>query len=72
MSCGCGAAVGVGLGVPAHAATRGIGVAVKASDAPGAAVVETVRLYGASYALVIGIDECGFHCAGFDYAIYGI
>ncbi len=50
-------AVGVTLGGPAHGATRGIEVAVKASEAPGAAVVETVRLYGASYALVIGIDN---------------
>lgn len=30
---------------------------IRATDAPDAGIVETVELYGASYALVIGIDE---------------
>ena len=41
----------------AGAATRGISVELRASEAPGAPVTETVRLYENSYALVIGIDR---------------
>ena len=41
----------------AHAATRGIEVVLKTSEAQGAPDAGTVRLYGASYALVIGIDK---------------
>ncbi len=37
----------------AGAATRGISVELRASEAPGAPVSETVRLYEKSYALVI-------------------
>lgn len=56
--------VGVGLalmvamaaaGVSA-AETRGISIKVRASERPDAPVTETVRLYGKSHALVIGID----------------
>ena len=42
---------------PAGAATRGISVELRASEAPGAPVSETVQLYEKSYALVIGIDR---------------
>ena len=49
-------AVLLSIFVPAIAAERGIEVSVRASDAADAAV-ESVRLYGASHALVIGIDE---------------
>ena len=38
------------------AGTRGIEVTLRASEAPGAAVAGTVKLYGSSHALVIGID----------------
>ncbi len=40
----------------AGAATRGISVELRASEAPGAPVSETVRLYEKSYALVIKTD----------------
>ncbi len=43
--------------LPAAAATRGISVELRASEAPGAPVTETVQLYEKSYALVIGIDR---------------
>ncbi len=44
--------------VASQAATdSGVYVDVKESDAPGAPVVERWKLYGASYALVIGIDN---------------
>ena len=39
------------------AAESGVFVEVRASDAADAPVVERWRLYGASYALVIGIDN---------------
>ncbi len=45
------------LATPAVAASRGIEVTLRASERAGAPVAETVRLYGASYALVIGIDR---------------
>ncbi len=38
-------------------AQSGVYVDIRASDAPGAPVVERWKLYGASYALVIGIDS---------------
>ncbi|MDP6563662.1 MAG: SUMF1/EgtB/PvdO family nonheme iron enzyme [Alphaproteobacteria bacterium] len=41
----------------ARAASRGLEVRLRASEAPGAAAAGTVRLYGASHALVIGIDD---------------
>ena len=41
----------------ADAASRGISVKLKAGQSPDAAVTEEVRLYGASHALVIGIDN---------------
>jgi formylglycine-generating enzyme required for sulfatase activity len=47
----------LGLASLANAATRGIEVVLKSSEAQGAPDAGTVRLYGASYALVIGIDE---------------
>ena len=50
------ALLALGLSGEASAQSRGIEVAIKASDAPDAAVLETVQLYGASHALVIGID----------------
>ena len=37
--------------------TRGLTIKLKAGEAAGAADAGTVRLYGASYALVIGIDK---------------
>ena len=40
-----------------HAASRGINVTLKASEAQGAPDAGTVRLYGSSHALVIGIDD---------------
>ena len=43
---------------PAEAATsRVIDVALQESEAEGAAISNRVRLYGESYALVIGIDR---------------
>ena len=46
------------VGSAAEAVTdSGVYVEFKASDAPNAPVVERWRLYGASYALVIGIDN---------------
>ena len=45
------------LSPSAGAATRGISVELRASEAPGAPVSETVRLYEKFYALVIGIDR---------------
>ena len=45
------------LATPALAASRGIEVELRASERAGAPVSETVRLYGNSYALVIGIDR---------------
>ncbi len=41
------------------AQTRGVSVKVRASEAATAPVVEEVRLYGKSHALVIGIDDYG-------------
>ena len=43
-------------GTRAHAATRGLTVELRASEASGAPVAEAVQLYGSSHALVIGID----------------
>ncbi len=43
-----------GATTPAPAATRGISVELKASEAPGAPSAGTVQLYSRSYALVIG------------------
>jgi len=40
----------------AEAATRGVTVTLKAGEAPNAASAGSVRLYGASHALVVGID----------------
>ena len=40
-----------------HAASRGINVTLKASETQGAPDAGTVRLYGSSHALVIGIDD---------------
>ena len=40
----------------AEGATRGIAVNLKGSEEKDAPVVDTVELYGNSYALVIGID----------------
>ncbi len=45
------------LATPALAASRGIEVTLRASERAGAPVAKTVRLYGNSYALVIGIDK---------------
>ena len=42
---------------PVSAQTRGLTIELKASEARGAPVAGEVQLYGASYALVIGIDE---------------
>ena len=39
------------------AGSRGVTVKLKASEAANAAVADTVQLYGASHALVIGIDK---------------
>ncbi len=41
----------------AWAASRGIDVTLRQSERAGAPVAATVRLYGASHALVIGIDN---------------
>lgn len=41
----------------AYAASRGISVAVRASESMEAPVTETVELYGDSYALIIGNDD---------------
>ena len=41
----------------ADAASRGIFVKLKAGETPDAAIAEEVELYGASHALVIGIDN---------------
>ena len=41
----------------AHAATRGIEVEIKTTEAPGAPIAGTVQLYDRSHALVIGIDR---------------
>ena len=49
---------GLGLATAADAvAGRGLTVELKASEAANAAVAEQVELYGASHALVIGIDD---------------
>ena len=48
----------LGLG-PTEAATRGLALEIKASEAPNAPTVETVNLYTSSYALVIGINDYG-------------
>lgn len=50
------ALAGLVLAQHARAQSRGIEVGIKAGEAHGAAVIETVQLYGASHALVIGID----------------
>jgi hypothetical protein len=42
-----------------EAATRGLALEIKASEAPNAPTVETVNLYTQSYALVIGINDYG-------------
>ena len=39
------------------AETRGVSVTLRAGEQPGAPITETVKLYGASHALVIGIDK---------------
>ncbi|HKI75112.1 MAG TPA: caspase family protein, partial [Pseudomonadales bacterium] len=41
----------------ASATSRGITVAIRSSEAPDAPVAETVQLYSASHALIIGIDD---------------
>lgn len=41
----------------ATSGTRGIRVKLRSKESPGAPVAEEVNLYGASYALVIGIDN---------------
>jgi hypothetical protein len=38
-------------------ATRGVRLQLRASEQPTAPIVEEVQLYGASYALVIGINN---------------
>ena len=56
---GCSAALAVTLlsaPVAMAAETRGLRVELRASEAAEAPVAETVELYGASHALVIGID----------------
>ena len=45
--------------LPSEAATRGLALEIKASEAPNAPTVETVNLYTQSYALVIGINDYG-------------
>ena len=45
-----------GLSIDAWGQSRGIEVAVKASEAAGAPI-ETVRLYSQAYAVIIGIDR---------------
>ena len=45
------------LATPALVASRGILVELRQSELAGAPVAETVRLYGSSHALVIGIDN---------------
>ena len=45
------------LASPASAEPRGLSVELRESPAAGAPITETVKLYGASYALVIGIDD---------------
>jgi formylglycine-generating enzyme required for sulfatase activity len=47
------------LAHPSEAATRGLALEIKASEAPNAPTVETVNLYTRSYALVIGINDYG-------------
>jgi formylglycine-generating enzyme required for sulfatase activity len=47
----------VALTQPSEAATRGLALEIKASEAPNAPTVETVNLYTKSYALVIGIND---------------
>ncbi len=42
---------------PAVADSRGFALPLRAADAPNAPIVEHVELYGASHALVIGIDD---------------
>ncbi len=44
---------------PTKAATRGLALEIKASEAPNAPTVETINLYTQSYALVIGINDYG-------------
>jgi formylglycine-generating enzyme required for sulfatase activity len=44
---------------PSEAATRGLALEIKASEAPNAPTVATVNLYTNSYALVIGINDYG-------------
>ena len=39
------------------AETRGVTVTLRAGEQPGAPITETVKLYGSSHALVIGIDK---------------
>ena len=41
----------------ALAASRGLSVQVRADEKPNSPVAETVRLYGSSHALVVGIDN---------------
>ncbi|MBM3582391.1 MAG: caspase family protein, partial [Alphaproteobacteria bacterium] len=50
------AAIGAGP-TPTNAQTRGVDIRMRESEAPGAKIAGTVRLYGASHALVIGIDQ---------------
>ncbi len=50
-------AVAAAAGVPAAVAETGLYVDIRASDDADAPVVERWKLYGASYALVIGIDN---------------
>ena len=49
----------VALTHASEAATRGLALEIKASEAPNAPTVETVNLYTQSYALVIGINDYG-------------
>jgi hypothetical protein len=50
-------AFGIGICTVAFADTRGISVQLRASDDANAPITETVKLYGSSHALVIGIDK---------------
>ena len=49
-------ALAMGMVAGASADTRGVKVQLRASEDANAPVTETVKLYGASHALVIGID----------------
>jgi uncharacterized caspase-like protein len=46
----------ISIDIGAHAASRGLNVELRASNVKDAPVTETIKLYGASHALVIGND----------------